>query len=718
MEKQKREYDRQITEVISDLYANNGKKLRGLCQKEMSKFGGIYQMDYDDFYSKAGYEITLARDTYDPKKDKSFSEYVTAVIRNAVHKEVTYRNRKKRKTSIEVEETGENGEKNIKTEYISNVPLDAPIEEDGDSLTTLCDLLPGAEDVESEIFTFQDERVEEFMAKLSSTQKQILEMKMDGYSVPEIQEKLGLSDKQYEWQFNDLKKFENVQALFRNKYYVKVEEDEETMSGLDNQTKENCKSDKITITSMLKQMNSGMIRFDYELQRGSNQWTTLMKGNLISDILQGNRLNPLIFAEQIINGVSVNWDIDGKQRCTVVHEFVNNNFKISKNVRRGIIHYQTYTKDENGFPIAHNEEFDIRGKKFKDLPEELKEKFYDYTFNYDQYLNCSEEDIAYHIERYNDGKPMNVTQKGLTKLGAEFAGKVISISQMHFFKEGNGYKIGEFKNGKINRVILESIMAAYYRNDWKKDLGDMCRFLKINATMDDFDNFEDLVTQLDNVATDDIREMFDSTDSFLYFGLFAQFQKTGLETQRFVDFMNAFRLKEIDTKEYEDTCVNPKTGKKYGTKDAYIVANKMDALLHMMNMYLHIEDEDQSGVDGEKNDADHDCIEDVESFIAQNVELKKDDVHEDMECYEETLNDLTDKTVRYDSDLLEDENRPSLLAMVAYSFKNDVDLDSWMEDFASRTSSYLKNQCKNYAFMVHDLLNYQKQHSQKVGMAC
>ena len=448
MEKQKKEYDRQITEVISDLYANNGKKLRAMCQKEMAKFGGIYQMDYDDFYSKAGYEITLARDTYDPKKDKSFSEYVTAVIRNAVHKEVTYRNRKKRKASIEVEEMDENGEKNIKTEYISNVPLDAPIEEDGDSLTTLCDLLPGAEDVESEIFTFQDERVEEFMAKLSSTQKQILEMKMDGYSVPEIQEKLGLSDKQYEWQFNDLKKFENVQALFRNKYYVIVEEDEETMSGLDNQTKENCKSDKITITSMLKQMNSGMIRFDYELQRGSNQWTTLMKGNLISDILQGNRLNPLIFAEQIINGVPVNWDIDGKQRCTVVHEFVNNNFKVSKNVRRGIIHYQTYTKDENGYPVAHNEEFDIRGKKFKDLPEALKEKFYDYTFNYDQYLNCSEEDIAYHIERYNDGKPMNVTQKGLTKLGAEFAGKVISISQMHFFKEGNGYKIGEFKNGK------------------------------------------------------------------------------------------------------------------------------------------------------------------------------------------------------------------------------------------------------------------------------
>ncbi len=148
-----------------------------------------------------------------------------------------------------------------------------------------------------------------------------------------------------------------------------------------------------------------------------------MKGNLVSDILQGHKLHPLIFAEQIINGVPIIWDLDGKQRCTNAYLFSKNGYKVSKNIRRWMISYQIVKKDEkgkdvldkNGFPMVINVEFDIRGKKFSDLPEELQDRFLDYSFNYDQYLNCSEEDIGYHIERYNDGKPMTSPQKGNIK---------------------------------------------------------------------------------------------------------------------------------------------------------------------------------------------------------------------------------------------------------------------------------------------------------------
>ena len=65
----------------------------------------------------------------------------------------------------------------------------------------------------------------------------------------------------------------------------------------------------------------------------------------------------------------------------------------------------------------------------------LSFRFLDYSFNYDQYLNCSEEDIGYHIERYNDGKPMTSPQKGITKLGTEYAELVKAISNMPFFKD-------------------------------------------------------------------------------------------------------------------------------------------------------------------------------------------------------------------------------------------------------------------------------------------
>ena len=84
-----------------------------------------------------------------------------------------------------------------------------------------------------------------------------------------------------------------------------------------------------------------------------------------------------------------------------------------------MIQYLDNKKDENGeiitdefdVPITEVKEFDIRNCYFKDLPEPLQEKFLDFSFDYILYLNCSDEDIAYHIERTNDGKPMNGKQK-------------------------------------------------------------------------------------------------------------------------------------------------------------------------------------------------------------------------------------------------------------------------------------------------------------------
>lgn len=62
------------------------------------------------------------------------------------------------------------------------------------------------------------------------------------------------------------------------------------------QTMENCKTDRISIASIVKKIDRHTIRFDHPLQRESNQWSPSMKGNLVSDILQGNKLHPLINA--------------------------------------------------------------------------------------------------------------------------------------------------------------------------------------------------------------------------------------------------------------------------------------------------------------------------------------------------------------------------------------------------------------------------------------
>lgn len=467
------------------------------------------------------------------------------------------------------------------------------------------------------------------------------------------------------------------------------------------QTMENCKTDRISIASIIKKIDKHTIRFDHPLQRESDQWSPSMKGNLVSDILQGNKLHPLIFAEQIINGVPIIWDLDGKQRCTNAYSYSKNGYKVSKNIRRWMIKYQTTEKDENGndildengFPIATNAEFDIRGKKFSDLPEELRDRFLDYSFNYDQYLNCSEEDIGYHIERYNDGKPMTSPQRGITKLGTEYAEFVKSISNMPFFKDVGGYKVSEFKNGTINRVVVESIMTSNYLEKWNK-FDDMCKYIKENSDVTVFDDFEDMVERLEKVVTDDVADMFNSKDSFLWFGLFARFVKTESDDQRFIEFMTEF-IQSLHSKSVAGISFDD-ISESSSTKGKGIVTKKMNHLEQLMNEYLETET-----VNVNKK-----TISPVD-FIADVIDVDKEVIEEDIEVYEDDLNTLLDNTVKIGAKLRDKENRLSLLAMVAYAYKIDSGLDNWFAQYA-KTDKYYAEQKINFIHMRNDFDEYIK----------
>ena len=88
-------------------------------------------------------------------------------------------------------------------------------------------------------------------------------------------------------------------------------------------------------------------------------------------------------------------------------------------------------------------------------------------------------------------------------------------------------------------------------------------------------------------------------------------------------------------------------------------------------------------------------------------------IKEEMDCYEETLDGLEDNTIRDGSKLLDVANRLSLLAMVAYSYKNDVDLDDWLEDYAAKNNMYYPDQRKNYLHMLNSLTAF----NQKTAVA-
>lgn len=660
------EYDSKYEDVLNSYYENNAAKLRKMANKILQKFGGISDKDYHDFYSIANKVFVDVLGKFDG--ERSFDGFLYSCLQNKFKSEITARNRLKRISDRDC------------------ISLDTPVSDSG---LTIGDTIQSDKDTFFDEKDMLSENAEKYLSTLNKTQKQIIIMKMNGTSAQEIKKRIGISDKQYSQYCDDLKSFEKIKYLNINIDYVKKENGQMKAT----QTMEKSKSDKLSVASIIKKTDKHTIRFDHPLQRESEQWNPSMKGNLISDILQDNPLPQLYFAEQIVNGIVVIWNLDGKQRCTNVYTFKKDGYRISKNIRRWLIEYQgavidengNQVMDENGFPVYERKEFDIRGKRYSDLPEELQEKFNDYNFETVKYLNCSSEDVAYHIARYNDGKPMTAPQKGITRLGEEYASIVKSISNMPFFKDIGGYKVSEFKNGTINRVVVESIMAANYLNDWKKKQEDMCDYIRENATTSDFDNFEDMVSRLENVITDSTSSMFDSKDSFLWFGLFARFIKSSSDDDRFIEFMAEF-TQSLHNKEINGVSYDELDGR--STKDKNIVIAKINHLETLMNEFLGINEDPAP-------------VEDELTFIQNNV--ASDVLQEDIDLYNDCLSDYT-LNVDNKSKLLEANNHLSLLAIMVYSAVENKDdyMNEWIVNYFDRNSDYIKNQKQNYLHMKQD----------------
>ena len=564
--------------VLQDLYKNNAKKLYLMVDRILASIGGNYYNDKDEFYAEASDVLAdiVMNHRYDEKKG-NFEGYLYGALRNAVLDIIKKQNTLKRKADK------------------TAISLDAPISSEGAS--TIGDFLCSDFDIMKELEEMKgvlwEENVEKYLTSLTKIQREILNLKMQGMTSEQIKSCLHLTNKQYEQNVQEIKCFEHVSKLQHTntrKPDLKKECKEDMCIP---QTLEKSKPDKMSIHSIVKKMDKRTIRFDHPLQRSSDQWSPVMKGNLISDILQGNPLPELVFAEQVVNGIAIIWDLDGKQRCTNAYAFFKDHYRISRNIRRWLVEYQAQVVDENeqiivdenNFPVYERKECDIRGKKFSDLPEELQEKFQDYNFEIIQYLNCNSEDIAYHIARYNEGKPATVSQKGIIRLGEEFAMSVKSISNMEFFKDMGGYKVSEFKNGTINRVVVESVMASYYISDWKKKQEDMCDYIKQNASMSDFERLEDNVHRLEKVMTDEVVDMFDSKDSFLWFGLFSRFIQMCNDDYLFVEFMKAF-VQSLHTKKIDGVSYDELNGK--STKDKVVIQKKMKHLKVLLQEYLAV----------------------------------------------------------------------------------------------------------------------------------
>ena len=436
-----------------------------------------------------------------------------------------------------------------------------------------------------------------------------------------------------------------------------------------------------TMEQYTKNVSEGYITNDADTQRNP-AWKPIVDGLAVT-ILTDEYIPPIILAEEESGQIHI---VDGGSRTAAFKMIRFGNHKIKSSVENPIIPYKKLVKDENGKTKFEDAEFDIRNKTFEQFPKELQKKFDEYQIDTVIHENCDKEKIAMYMVRYNTRKNFTANQKQFLYV-PKFAEQIRNITSRPFFINNCDIKGSDIEGGILERIAYESVMITNFIDKWNKSGNKNPLYINENATVNQFEKLNNNIARLENIVTDNTKLLFNARDSFIWFALFDKFTQTGFDDVEFGRFLNAFvdglRDKEVDGKQFDRV---DDTG---STKDKANIVTKLHILETLMNEFLHINKEDLNEVS-------------VLDFVKENV--NPDVTDEDVEFYSEILDDIT-LEVDNDTKLLDEHNRPSLIALVGYACQNEIDdkLVEWIKSFFVNNTMYILNQKENFIHMKNSL---------------
>lgn len=693
--------DEQIA-IINEYCEHDMKKLKQICYTVWGK-KGLPTCYNDDLYDDAMNVLSESVITFNQNGTASFKTYLTNNIRMSYGQWYRDNFLRAKRNNLELDEKGNiKKDENENPIIIPSISFDAPVD-DGIDLREKIASSSNIED-ETDIGFEADDKVGLFMNSLSNTQRKILELKMMNYSIDEIKQKLNISDSEYNAAMKSIKMNENLSLFSKNINDCDYKEETKMERVMEINEADNYRMDKRSMFSLLEDKKSGDINCKYILQRKPFQWTQEERNRYICRILSNLPIPEIILCEQHVKGLMIDHLIDGLQRLSYAEAFKENRFKIGANgAERHLIKYREFSVDENGVrildedgvPVYEEKICDVVGKYYKDLPDELKKRFNNFNVNVTKFFNCTDEQIADHIRDYNNHASMNNEQLGITKISADTARNIKTISEKNtFFKNCGKYTDSNKVKGKIDRIVAESIMLLFHKDEWKSKLDKAYQYIDENVTDEEFCELNSDLNRLEIALGEnnkDLMNMFTPTNTPMWLAVFHDFITYDVEDSKFIDFLNAYK-NGLNEKEIDG--VSMKDFKDMQTKKKATITGKIELLIKLMKEYLHIENEEENLS--------------TEEFISKVVDVPVEIVNEEIDVYEEDLKGLKNVAIRDGSKLLEVANNLSLLAMVAYSYKNDVDLDDWLEEYASKHNTYNPNQKNNFLNMVDDFNLYQK----------
>lgn len=749
--------------VNEDKPEESARKLHNIVDKILSQFGGITDFDREECYSIANLEITkyvnsqLKQGIEDFDENK-FNGFMYFAISNKIKTYMTRKNRGKRCQIVVTKE----GDQEVK-QYVYPTSLDNLMSDDGE--TKYIDVIPSDFDIDKELnISVEDELVQLFLDSLPEIQKKLLLMKMENIPVCEIKESLELTENEYTQCMQSIRESTMINLFNKKRKYLNqmqkesnkmndiniIVEDDDLIMDID--TTDGYRMDKYTLESLIEEKQEGELDCAYISQRAAFVWSDEQINKYYSRILNNQPIPELIVCEMVIPGVNggkISYLIDGLQRLSYAEAFRENLFPVKEKGAEFVkIRYRKYEYDENGKKVLDEngrakftiDIFDIRGKYYKDLPEFLQKRFDKFNINVTRFFDCTPKMIAYHLRNYNNHEAMSKNQYGVTCVANETTKKIKDISQKHTFMKNNiKCSIRSIKSGMPEEMVARAIMTIKYIDNWKKTPMDTYKFLDKNADESDYKHLTFLLDRLAKVCDKTVKELFNTTNFNVWVAAFDKFIDYDMDDTWFVQFMrefiNGLHSKQVNGRSYDD--VNTRN-----TKDKNTVKNKVSVIEDLMKDYLHIdtenvsEDTDEEVIDNdlfetettEDSTTEEPVIAEVTEYSAiGNKEIERVDgeiVDEDTldfvrECvdqnvteadvmdYKEDLNIVT-LDVDNNSKLLDELNRKSLIAIIAYAYKIDENIDDWFKDYFNRNNAYETDQKRNYLHMRNDFIHFNK----------
>lgn len=202
-----------------------------------------------------------------------------------------------------------------------------------------------------------------------------------------------------------------------------------------------------TVKNIAKNIDKGIINFNYPIQREGGQWDNLQQSLLIHSIASDYPI-PAIYAiaeKGELNGKEtlLYQILDGKQRLTNIAGFVNGDYALHEDTPKTTI---------------DGEEYELSEMIFDELNEEVQDQILSFaiqTYKLDEFTDEEVEDLFF---RLNNGTPLSKQQKAKAKMGKEWAEKVREMISHPLMKDKASFTKLQIRKADNETALMQAMM--------------------------------------------------------------------------------------------------------------------------------------------------------------------------------------------------------------------------------------------------------------------